>query len=212
MKKILILTIFLGGTSAFSQSFEYGVKGGAGISDLTGDYSQYNKSVISYYIGIFGQYNFNDKVFIKPEVRYSVQGSKEEIGFRSERTLNYLAIPISVGYNITDKLNVSASHRVSFLLNNEYSYDFSSINKYNPNQPISAGTLEEDLSSIDAGLGLSVSYETIQNLSLELEFYKGIYNINKNANIYDFEDSAIEKSSNKSIYTQNFNLGLSYKF
>lgn len=214
MKKLLLSIVLLGSTSSFAQSFEYGAKAGAGIGNLTGDYSQYNKSDLSYYVGFFGQYNINDKLFVKPEVRYSAIGSKEEVGFKSERNLSYLTIPVAIGYNITEKLNVSFAPRVSFLVDNKYSYDFSSLNKYNPNDPnnLNKGDLNEDLSSIDAGVGLIVSYDIINNLSIEIEAYKGIYNINKNGNIYNFNNSIIEQNPSKSIYTEMYNIGLSYKF
>ena len=86
--------------------FQIGIKGGANISTISGiaqiDYMideviTIVESIFGFHIGVVGQYNLSNGLFIQPEILYSSQGCKVD----GEVTrLGYIKIPVHLGYKI----------------------------------------------------------------------------------------------------------------
>jgi|GEM_PF-604946 len=113
-----------GGTS--SRNTGFGIKGGFNLADVYGD----NKSNYTdganyktFHAGIYGQYGFNSRLSIQPELLYSRQGFKGGSTYNNgttttttnERRLDYIQLPVLLVFNILDNVSIHAGPQVSLL-------------------------------------------------------------------------------------------------
>ena len=90
--------------------FQIGIKGGANISTISGIEEMFYmmdeeitvESIFGFHIGVVGQYNFSNGLFIQPEILYSYQGFK---GDGEAIRLGYIKIPVHLGYKIPTNNN-----------------------------------------------------------------------------------------------------------
>ncbi|TGE21629.1 PorT family protein [Hymenobacter aquaticus] len=156
MKKItVLLALSLGSLTAFAQNTKdtngpvglrsstdygtgttdsrntgFGIKGGFNLSDVYGDDKKNftdGSNYKSFHAGIYGQYGFNNRLSIQPELLYSRQGfegnstkttttgTATSTSTVKERRLDYLQVPVLMVFNILDNVSIHAGPQVSLL-------------------------------------------------------------------------------------------------
>ena len=119
---ILLLT-----SSAFSQSFGFGLKGGANLTKISG--KSFNEEYeLGYQIGVFSEIDFSKTLGIQPELLYSQVNTKRTSGFNTiynnlaepnatnDIQLKYLSIPVLLRYNVGKILTLNVGPQFSILV------------------------------------------------------------------------------------------------
>lgn len=199
MKKI-ILTAVAVMAFAFSNAQEtrFGVKGGANLANLTGDYEGAS-SMVGFHVGGFAEIKLSDKFAIQPELLYSAQGAKVKQTFFEETDkydvkLSYLNIPVLAKYYVTEEFSVEAGPQLGVLL--------------------SAKEGKEDAKdyykSVDFGFNVGAGYNFTEDLSVGVRYTAGLSSVAKTPE----GDAEFEGFDVPSIAIRNSVLALSvgYKF
>src|SRR5450631_4343565 len=115
MKKISFLAFgILGCLYSFAQ-IDIGLKEGLSLNTIAGGTS-YSYSV-GFVGGVLAKISFKDKMYIQPEILYSVKGAHfPSMGFGGPAStgvhsagilsLNYIAVPLLFGYDPDDKISI----------------------------------------------------------------------------------------------------------
>jgi hypothetical protein len=128
MKTYLLLFFFsaLFLTNLNAQSVHLGIKGGANMNKLSGQ-SFSDKFTFGYHIGGFLEVGIGNKLFIQPEVFFSQVKQDTTSQFRviynnilgspqSKIELNYINIPVLIGYKVSNGLTIQAGPQYSILM------------------------------------------------------------------------------------------------
>ncbi|WP_296311627.1 porin family protein [Winogradskyella sp. UBA3174] len=172
MKKILLLsTIAIFGISNLmnAQNVDFGFKTGLNISNVTGGDIDRNNLFV-FHIGGFAEFKISEKFSLQPELLYSRQGSEAKNLVKLK--IDYLVIPLMAKYYLSKKFSLEAGPQISFLINDKFDFNDSSI----PD----AGT---DASSFDFGLNLGFGYHINSNLFTQVRYNYGITSISENPEI-----------------------------
>ncbi|NJW53519.1 porin family protein [Salinimicrobium oceani] len=182
MKKCIVgLGIFFSLiSSAFSQEFSYGLKGGVNYSmggQITGESSgvgNWDETIegtpaYGFHGGVFGQVNFG-KFFIRPEVVYT----SLELDFEfPEKTSTYSVqkfdIPLMIGYNVWGPLDIFAGPSYSNILDSALMGNELEDPIVVQNTPINAqigAKVEFGRFGIDVRYEHSLSNAEVQNLDI----------------------------------------------
>jgi hypothetical protein len=116
--------LFLSNLNA--QSVHLGIKGGANINKLSGQPFS-DKYTFGYHIGGFIELGIGNKLYIQPEVLFSQVKQDTSSQFRvtynsilgspqSKIQLNYINIPVLLGYKVSDILTIQAGPQYSILM------------------------------------------------------------------------------------------------
>ena len=116
--------LFLSNLNA--QSVHLGIKGGANINKLSGQ-SFSDKYTLGYHIGGFIELGIGNKLYIQPEVLFSQVKQDTSSQFRvtynsilgspqSKIQLNYINIPVLIGYKVSNILTIQAGPQYSILM------------------------------------------------------------------------------------------------
>ncbi len=171
MKKIFmfvaIATIFVT-TQVNAQNFKYGIKGGANFATFGGkDTHKDTKFGTAWNVGLVGEYFFNEKMAIQPELLFSHQGAKVS---DVKHKLNYVTLPIMFKYNIYKGLNLQAGPQIGYL--------------------IAAKEGDEDVKSkmnkVDFAINLGVGYRFTNNIFMDLRHNFGVSKLDKDGDAYIF--------------------------
>ncbi|TXE20321.1 PorT family protein [Psychroserpens burtonensis] len=172
MKKLLLLsTIAIFGISNLinGQNIDFGFKTGLNISNIAGGETDRNNLFV-FHIGGFAEFKINEKFSLQPELLYSRQGS--EVGNSVKIKLDYLAIPLMAKYYLSKKISLEAGPQISFLVNDKFDFNESSISD-----------ADTDASSFDFGLNFGFGYNINSKLSTQVRYNYGITTISENPDI-----------------------------
>ena len=124
---LLLLIAALSLSNLQAQSIHLGIKGGANVNKLTGQ-SFTDKFSFGYHVGGFIEVGIGNKFSLQPEVFVSQVKQDTSSQFRtiynnvlgtarSNIELNYLNIPLLVGYKVSNILTIQAGPQYSILMN-----------------------------------------------------------------------------------------------
>lgn len=126
MKKYLLLicSFVLSSTFIFAQDFGLGIKAGANMGKISGQSFKEGFN-LSYHVGAFAHYDFNEKLGIQPELLYSQTQTRTATGETSvdnlkpdfKAKLNYMYIPVLLRYNVNNLLTLHAGPQFGILIN-----------------------------------------------------------------------------------------------
>ena len=129
MKNLLLsaVAILLLTSSAFSQGFGFGLKGGANLTKISG--KSFNEEYeLGYQLGVFSEIDFSKTLGIQPELLYSQINTKRTSGFNTiynnlaepnatnDIQLKYLSIPVLLRYNVGKILTLNVGPQFSILV------------------------------------------------------------------------------------------------
>ena len=139
MKKYIlygILFLFLG-SFASAQTKGIGIRFGYNFANLSGDIQE-NETLTAFHVGAFTDFKLNERLFLQPELMFSVQGSgfsygEEDSVSDTDLKLSYLNIPVLLSYHYNENLSFTAGPQIGVLMgakdagkdiiNNVESYD-----------------------------------------------------------------------------------------
>lgn len=188
MKKIIITftaLILFGVTNA--QKVKYGFKAGVNIATekITIPSSpniNYEKStVIGANVGFFVDIKMVPKLFFQPELLYSMQGAKltatiNGISGSAEQTatVNYLIVPLTLKYYITNELNIQAGPQIGFLLtaNDKVVSSIQGLAS-------SSSDSKSSYNTVDLGLNFGMGYNITPNISFVGRYSLGLSDLEK---------------------------------
>ncbi len=117
LKTVLCSTFLLMSVFLSNAQMKVGWKGGLNLSTLSG-YKEIAHKVgyvhddydveyaPAFHFGITTQYEFNEVIFIQPELLFSMQGIKEKSKNETETSrLNFLQLPVYIGYKSNTGMN-----------------------------------------------------------------------------------------------------------
>ena len=110
---------------AHAQSFHLGIKGGADINKITGQ-SFSDEFSFNYHLGGFAQIGFGKKFYVQPELVFNQFKQDTSSNFsdiyknvlsstHSDVKLNYLSIPILLGYKVSNIMSIQAGPQFAIL-------------------------------------------------------------------------------------------------
>lgn len=133
-KTVLVLFMaILGSTTIMNaqESWNFGVKGGANFSTVTGDYFDSPSSRTAYHLGLLAEIPLTDRFSLQPEVLYSAQGYDfaaidEDNIFDNDDNIeyqaDYISVPILAEIYVIDGLSFQIGPSFNFKVNEELDY------------------------------------------------------------------------------------------
>jgi hypothetical protein len=166
---LLLCLIFQIATVTYSQKLELGLRGGINFATIHGNGVSGAKWIPGLHLGAFGRYGISDKVFLQPELLvsskgYSFRQDNFSYTYRFRESLIYFDIPIMVGINATENINILMGLKPGFLIGAHY-------HENNPNQ---SGPNADQYASADVGLLLGGAYVLDNGLDLGLRLDYGL--------------------------------------
>ncbi|KMQ58789.1 hypothetical protein ACM40_17560 [Chryseobacterium sp. BLS98] len=198
----------------------FGVKAGFNGSTLTkssGEYDNDTKLKAGFNAGVFANIPVAEKFSIQPELLFNQIGSKGEDKYKFyssyqiftqeydyKLTLNYIALPVMVQYNILPQLYVEAGPEFGILLGGkskgESTYTETSGNTTTTGTQTYSNKIPMGLyNKFNFGIGIGAGYYFTQNLAATARFTAGITDI-------------IKDNPGDAIRNNVFQIGLAYKF
>jgi hypothetical protein len=122
-KLISIALLLFIGSSAFSQSLSFGIKGGANLGKISGQ-SFKNEFTLGYHVGGFVTIGLGKKFAIQPEVLFNQVNVDTSSSFNqvfrpnniSKIQLKYLSIPIIMNYNLSNLFALQVGPQFGILM------------------------------------------------------------------------------------------------
>lgn len=138
MKKTIFLTalfVLVGFYGSFAQGVNFGIKGGANLSNFEGNSPDWNsESITSYHAGIFVEFGLSERFSIQPELLYSTVGANVTFdGAREDfkNELGYISLPLLARiYLIPNRLSLDLGPQVSFLMNESENVNLTESNSF----------------------------------------------------------------------------------
>ena len=190
--KRLILSFVLGtflATGAFSQGLSFGVKGGLNISNVKasgGGLSLDTKALVGFHLGGYLTAMLTENLGIQPELLYSTQGDVYDVLGSSFTThLNYITIPVLLRYNINDMISFHAGPQLGLL---------TSANVVSGN---TTTDVKDQTNGTDFSLAFGGTIDLPMKINLTARYCLGL--------------SDIDKNSNSTTKTTNFQFSVGYK-
>ena len=118
MKQIcFIILSFLFAATSFSQ-VEYGVKGGLNLATVRYLNDDNTKARLGFNTGFFAEVPVQENLFVRPELLYSSKGyaySAAQYSREGVLKLNYINIPLLIGFRPSNKVALLAGPEIGFL-------------------------------------------------------------------------------------------------
>lgn len=191
MKKIILAAIAVmafGFTNA--QETRFGVKGGLNITSFSGGNYYDAKSLVGFQVGGFAEIKIIERLSIQPEVLFSTQGAKQEVGMTDfDIKTNYINVPVLAKFYITKQFTVEAGPQIGFLVSAKSEGD----------------DVKDSFKSVDTGFNFGAGYNFTENVSVGLRYTVGLSNIAD----YDVDNAEQYYDSPKNSVLA---LTLAYKF
>lgn len=173
----------------------FGIKSGMNIA-TTKDFTAFPKNRIGWYGGGFILVPIHKRLFLQTELLYSSKGQRTEkiIGAsdKSVLRLNYLNVPILLGYKIDYKTSLLLGPEIGYLTSAQLKYysEFIDVSKNYP-------------SKFDAGLDVGINYKLLKNIGVEIRYSYGF------KTMY-YEDAAGVRHSESKGANRAFQIGILY--
>lgn len=159
---------------------KFGPKAGLNIATVSEDNT---KALVGFHIGGFAEIMLNDKFAIQPEVLYSAQGAKADVG-NGEWKLGYINVPVMAKYFVAEGFSVEAGPQIGFLMTaeDEDGHDF-----------------KDSFETTDFGFNFGAGYALPMGLMFQARYCLGLSDIAKN-------------NSGDAVKNGVFQLSVGYKF
>jgi hypothetical protein len=215
-KKLILFCLGLFGISSLGNA-QLNITGQAGlnyasISTDDSDVSELFGTKLGYFIGAQVSKDLNDKLYFTAGANFSSKGYSSEIvvdipGFyKSEFTgttsLNYLEIPLNIGYKIGDRVTIQAGPYLGLLMGvsnyskvTETDYIFGETTVVEETDNDKTG-----ISGSDFGLNVGFGFNLSESLAIKVNYGLGLADLNDDA------------SSTYSINNNVSSIGVAYTF
>lgn len=174
MKKISLLALVLSvSTLVFSQSAQFGLKGGLNISTIHNNAigADWN-SRLGLNAGGLVHIHINPQWAVQPEVMFSGQGAKYTINQGEEHSLNlnYINIPVLLQYMFDNGFRLQTGPQLGFLIDVKDKVGSQQTNFFT----------SQDFKNTDVAWTVGLGYLTQSGFGVDGRYNIGLSNINKN--------------------------------
>lgn len=172
-KSILVLSLMLLTSIAFSQKFTLGPLAGFNSSKLTTNYPELKEEAKANFL--FGAFlRFGEKVYLQPEVIYTTKGGvfSNDLGTGGKQTvkLSQLEIPAMIGFRLINigiaNIRVMGGPMAGIVMNKEVT-----VNEF-VNDPIPEASFKDLQWAMQIGAGVDILF-----LTLDVRYEIGLNNI-----------------------------------
>src|SRR5687768_13512918 len=121
MRKIFLAILLLFLFKVNHAQINYGLKAGANLARMADEFTDY-KPGIGYFGGAFAEFGISKKLFIRPELLYSVESFKQEFGRSGtlNTAISYFNVPLLIGFRPVDKLKILGGFKWGYNLNTTF--------------------------------------------------------------------------------------------
>ena len=147
--------------------FYFGPKFGFNVASISD--SGFDKSKLSFLMGAFAEFKFNDLFGLQTELIYSRQGDKgKDGGVKKWARVNYLNIPVLAKFYVWEGISVDLGPQLGFALNGKY-------------KTKSGGTETKTdikhLNTVDLSFAMGLSYDFDMGLVVSARYNLGLTNV-----------------------------------
>lgn len=174
--------------NAQDKPFTFGVKAGANMSTLTGDYKD-SKVRFGYNVGVTVDYAVTENWFVLSGLEYTTKGvnGKKVNGVKSSIGASYIQLPIHAAY----KLDIASSTKLVFQAGPYVALGVNGKNKIESSNNTVALSLKENtfgkrMKRFDFGLGLGVGAE-FGKINANIGYDFGLLNVAKTQKNEDYK-------------------------
>lgn len=208
-KAILLALIFLTTLECVKAQTQLGIKAGVNyvnnvIVNSPDDSNQDNQYRLGYHAGVFGRIMLTNKLFLRPELLFSNKGYKSDgqpdaqPSGEARLHLNYINLPLLVGYEIVDNLTFSLGPELGYLVSAKSKFATETIDVKN--------AWDNDF---DFGLSTGVNYSISEKLAIEIRYTHGLSSVIDNVMITD--ENGEPTDHNMKFQNRAFQLSVSYR-
>ncbi|MBU3025230.1 porin family protein [Zobellia galactanivorans] len=189
MKKYVFLIIGFTMTSlvsaqAWSDEFQFGVKGGVNMATVSGENFDSPDGRASFYAGVLAEAPISDRFSIQPEVFYSRQGFDIDGSAATpdaEFQIDYIQVPLMMKIYLLDGLNIQAGPQFGFKVNEEL--DFSPSDSENEFD-------SDSLRDFDLQLTSGLEYKLLESLFVQVRYTYGLSELIEDVDVHNSVFSA----------------------
>ncbi|MBB6610918.1 PorT family protein [Pontibacter sp. Tf4] len=202
MRSFLLLTLLCLISHLNYGQVQYGSKAGVNISSIhfkDADPDDFRER-LGAHAGLFAEFNLNEKLYVRPELLYSLKGNQFTASMSNNKgniDLHYVNLPLLVGYRLTDKVAVYAGPEAGYLV-----AAFSRTEKSSYNLKGKAGY--EDL---DLGISGGVAYKLTSTWQLDARYTYGFPLL---MTYYTLDHQGASPEKNRDGSNRTFQVGVSY--
>lgn len=176
----------------------FGIKSGINIA-TTKNLIEFPKNRIGWYAGASAIIQLHKNFFLQPELLYSSKGERTDkiIGAqdKSVSRLNYLNVPILIGYKIDRKTVFVLGPEIGWLTSAQLKYYNGKFMNVSKNYP----------PKFDLGLDIGITYNIIKRIGMEVRYNYGFNTL-----------YTVDASGNRNVETTGanrvFQIGITYLF
>ncbi len=176
-----------------SAQLNFGGRAGLNLANQVGDVEE-SSILTSFYVGAALQFDLGDKLFLAPELNFSIKGAADksktttsiagttvETEYDAKLKSSYIEVPINIGFRLGDKLHVKAGPYVGLLMGANFSGDYTSSSS-GPGGSVSVSeSIDEDVKEFyngtDFGINVGLGFQTESGFGVEARLTQGLSNL-----------------------------------
>jgi hypothetical protein len=174
--------------TASAQNVNFGVKGGLNLYNIQNDNDVKYDTKVGFHVGMLFHIHVNTHFAIQPEILYSTQGAKFNVGNdEANLKLAYANFPLMFQYMFNNGFRLEAGPQLGFLTNAK--------SELNGNE----SDVKDNIEKIDFAIGAGIGYiNPSSGWGVDARYNHGLSNINENGP--------------GNSYNRGFQIGVLYQF
>ncbi len=204
---LLVTTMVMAGfdEEEFDETqFHSGVKLGLTMANITGDgakdgeYFNYNYN-LGFEIGAFTIYHINNQMTLQPEILFTQKGYSLHMDMGGntmdvDTSLNYIQIPVLLGFKTAPGLKLYGGAYVSYFTNAWVS----SSDLNSDDETKAENDIEKSISDFDMGIVVGATFKGSDNLIFDFRYERGF--------------TVLNDKSEKDVFNHSFNLSVGWLY
>lgn len=168
---VIIAILITGSVSA--QHVNVGIKGGLNVFNINNENGTKYDPKVGFHLGLLGHIHLAKQLALQPELVYSAQGAKFNIGNVETRyKLGYINVPVLFQYMFDNGFRLQAGPQVGFLV--------SAKAETNGNNT----DIKNSFEKVDFALGVGAGYVNPKTgFGIDARYNLGLSNINNNTSV-----------------------------
>ncbi len=167
-KTLLIILLVILAQNRLSAQIKYGIKAGLNyVNNVQSKGEEGDNSYkISYHFGGYGILKINDNFDIQSEILYSNKGFQFDatnLSGEGNLNLNYINLPILVGYAISNNFRINSGPEFGYLLSAKSKFDSNTVD---------VGDIWDN--NIDLGIATGIGVNLTSKFMIEIRYTHGL--------------------------------------
>jgi hypothetical protein len=176
-----------------SAQLNFGGRAGLNLANHVGDVEE-SSILISFYVGVAHQLDLGDKLFLAPELNFSIKGAAEKstssvdilgtttkTDFDAKIKTSYIEVPVNIGFRIGEKLHVKAGPYIGLMMGANRSGDLTSTVTNSAGTTTVSESIDEDVKEFyngtDFGINVGLGFQTESGFGVEARLTQGLSNL-----------------------------------